>query len=48
MCRLRLHDELLNETLFTSFAHEREALAIWKDDYNTVVSSCPRPPSKGE
>ncbi len=32
----RLHDELLNETLFTSLAHVREALAIWKDDYNAV------------
>jgi len=32
----RLRDELLNETLFTSLAHVREALAIWKDDYNTV------------
>jgi putative transposase len=32
----RLHDELLNETLFASLAHAREALAIWKDDYNTV------------
>jgi putative transposase len=32
----RLRDELLNETLFTSIAHAREALAIWKDDYNTV------------
>ncbi len=32
----RLRDELLNETLFTSLAHTREALAIWKDDYNTV------------
>jgi putative transposase len=32
----RLRDELLNETLFTSLAHAREALAIWKDDYNTV------------
>ena len=27
---------MLNETLFTSLAHAREALAIWKDDYNTV------------
>ena len=36
----RLRDELLNETLFASLAHVREALAIWKDDYNTV-----RPPS---
>jgi putative transposase len=32
----RLRDELLNETLFTSLAHVREALAIWKDDYNTT------------
>ena len=26
----------LNETLFTSRAHVREALAAWEDDYNTV------------
>jgi putative transposase len=26
---------LLNETLFASLAHVREALAVWKDDYNT-------------
>ena len=32
----RLRDELLNETLFASLAHAREALAAWKDDYNTV------------
>jgi putative transposase len=32
----RLRDELLNETLFVSLDHAREALAIWKDDYNTV------------
>jgi putative transposase len=32
----RLRDGLLNETLFTSLAHVREALATWKDDYNTV------------
>jgi putative transposase len=32
----RLRDELLNETLFTSLAQVREALAIWRDDYNTV------------
>jgi len=32
----RLRDELLNETLFTSLAHVREALSIWKDDYNTI------------
>jgi putative transposase len=32
----RLRDELLNETLFASLAHAREALAIWKDDYNTI------------
>jgi hypothetical protein len=31
----RLHDELLNETLFTSLNHAREALATWIDDYNT-------------
>lgn len=32
----RLRDELLNETLFSSLGHAREALAIWKADYNTV------------
>jgi putative transposase len=32
----RLRDELLNETLFISLGHAREALATWKDDYNTV------------
>jgi putative transposase len=32
----RLRDELLNETLFVSLSHVREALAIWKNDYNTV------------
>ena len=32
----RLRDELLNETLFASLRHVREALAIWMDDYNTV------------
>ncbi len=32
----RLRDELLNETLFSSLAHARTALAAWKDDYNTV------------
>jgi putative transposase len=32
----RLPDELLNETLFASLAHGREALMIWKDDYNLV------------
>jgi len=32
----RLRDELLNETLFMSLDHAREALAIWQDDYNTV------------
>jgi putative transposase len=26
----------LNETLFTSLNHVREALAIWIEDYNTV------------
>ena len=32
----RLRDELLNETLFTSLSHVRDALAIWQDDYNTI------------
>lgn len=32
----KLRDELLNETLFRSLGHAREALAIWKTDYNTV------------
>jgi putative transposase len=32
----RLRDELLNETLFGSLDHAREALADWKDDYKTV------------
>jgi putative transposase len=32
----RLRDELLNETLFTSLAHVREALMVWKNDYNLV------------
>jgi putative transposase len=32
----RLRDELLNETLFTSLAHAREALADWRSDFNTV------------
>ena len=31
----KLRDELLNETLFTSLAHARAALAAWKEDYNT-------------
>ena len=32
----RLRDELLNETLFTSLAHAREALEAWKQDYNNI------------
>src|SRR6201996_3280591 len=32
----RLRDELLNETLFTSLKHVREALAMWMEDYNPV------------
>ena len=32
----RLRDELLNETLFRSVDHARQALADWKDDYNMV------------
>ena len=30
----RMRDELLNETLFTSLAHAREAVAAWTDDCN--------------
>jgi hypothetical protein len=26
----------MNETLFTSLAHPREVLSLWKDDYNTI------------
>jgi len=26
----------LNETLFSSLAHAREALSLWQDDYNTI------------
>jgi hypothetical protein len=32
----RLRDEFLNETLFASLVHAPEALAIWRDDYNTI------------
>jgi putative transposase len=32
----RLRDELLNETIFTSLNHAREALAVWRTDYNNV------------
>ena len=32
----RLRDELLNETLFRSLDHARQALADWMDDYNTI------------
>ncbi len=32
----RLRDELLNETLFGSVGHTREALSLWRNDYNTV------------
>jgi putative transposase len=32
----RLREELLNETLFSSLDHDRELLAAWQDDYNTV------------
>jgi putative transposase len=32
----RLRDELLNETLFASLAHAREALEAWKQDYNNI------------
>jgi putative transposase len=32
----RLRDELLNETLFTSLAQARVAVALWRADYNTA------------
>jgi putative transposase len=32
--RLRLRDELLNETLFSSLTHARSALSSWCNDYN--------------
>ena len=31
-----LRDKCLNETLFTSLAHARGVLSLWKGDYNTV------------
>jgi putative transposase len=33
----RLRDELLNETLFSSLAHARAALATWQIDYNPAL-----------
>ncbi len=35
----RLRDELLNETLFASLAHAREALAIWSIHLQGSVSA---------
>jgi putative transposase len=32
----RLRDECLNETLFSSLTHAREALSEWRDDYNKI------------
>jgi putative transposase len=32
----RLRDELLNETIFASLCQAREALSLWRIDYNTV------------
>jgi len=32
----RLRDEHLNETLFSSLAHARQALEDWRNDYNTL------------
>jgi putative transposase len=32
----RLRDECLNEALFSSLAHARQALIEWRDDYNNV------------
>lgn len=30
----RMHDELLNETLFLSLDHARVVISAWADDYN--------------
>ena len=30
----RLRDEFLNETIFTSLAHARQELEVWRHDYN--------------
>jgi len=43
----RLRDELLNETLFTSLAHVREALAAWKDDYRRNLPASPSISARG-
>jgi len=32
----RMRDELLNETVFTSMAQARAAIAAWVADYNTT------------
>ncbi len=32
----RMRDELLNESLFLSMAHARQAIAVWVADYNTA------------
>lgn len=32
----KMRDELLNETLFLSLDHARQAIAAWVDDYNTT------------
>lgn len=32
----RMRDELLNESLFLSLAHARQAIAAWVADYNTA------------
>ncbi len=37
----RLRDELLNETLFTSLAQARVAIALWHADYNTARPHSP-------
>ncbi|MBI5265513.1 MAG: transposase family protein [Bradyrhizobium sp.] len=46
----QLRDELLNETLFGSLSHAREALAIWKTTTlcgRTAASAiCPRSPTR--
>ena len=48
----RLHDELLNETLFPPLHHARMTLAAWREDYNPerpsdALAGRPRPSSPG-
>lgn len=35
--RVRMRDELLNETLFFSLAHTRVEITAWVEDYNRTI-----------